>query len=463
VNAVRRATVTIAVARPDGEGGGSGFVITSDGVIATAAHVIRGAITATVRLAQGETFDVQGVIALDEARDFALLRIASFGLPTVVLGNSDSVEAAQRLLAFGAPLGLDATVSDGLLSSVRLDRGTRLFQVSIPVSPGSSGGPVATEDGRVIGLVVSGIQGGGAQNLNFALPINYLRGQIALASAKVPIPLAQVTYGPAAAAAGAERGLREAAGGDAPNRVNDSLGTDWRILDGVQIRSEEKRDQGIRLAQLTEYALARTPTGEPALERMSTFVVRQTENIWSGRDAVTWYQDNTRDVLGLDTARRMEHYWRRTPIGSQVAPGAMTVEIDGGKVVVDSGGSRRMGTVPQGTLPATLLGAVVAVLPDSLPRSVYIWFFNPSSSPIRAEPLRIDFGRTERIKIPVARAGTRCSLKTLEEDTEETTVDAVQMTATMGPERLSWPVLARRPHLRLEDAKCVRIPSSAQG
>jgi len=458
VNAVRSATVTIAVVRPDGEGAGSGFVITPDGVIATAAHVIRGASMATVRLARGETFEVQGIIVLDEPRDFALLRIASFGLPTVVLGNSDSVEAGQRLLAFGAPLGLEATVSDGLLSSARLDGGTRLFQISVPVSPGSSGGPVATDDGRVIGLVVSGIQGGGAQNLNFALPINYLRGQIALASTKMPIPLAQVTYGPAGVAA--LPGLREPAAGDVPTRVNDSLGADWRILDGVQLRSESKRDKGIRDATLTEYALSRTPQGEQALERTSTEVLSQTQDIFSGRHAVTWYHADTRTVLGLGTAQRIEYYWRRTPMNNQVAPGAGTVQIDGGKVTMDTAGTSRTGTVPRGTLPVTLLGAMVAVLPDSLPRSVYIWFFIPSnfSSTIKAEPVRIDFGQPTQIKIPLARAGTRCSLKTLEEDTKDTTVDAVQMTATIGPERLSWPVLARRPHFKVEDVKCVRMP-----
>src|SRR5438132_382371 len=85
VTAVRPATVSVT--RPDSQGIGSGFVITSDGVIATAAHVVRGATTASVRLPSGDSYDVQGIIAIDEARDFALLRIAGFGLPTVALGR----------------------------------------------------------------------------------------------------------------------------------------------------------------------------------------------------------------------------------------------------------------------------------------------------------------------------------------------------------------------------------------
>jgi len=152
VTSVRRATVTISVTRPDGDAFGSGFVVTSDGVIATAAHVVRGATTASVHLPSGETFDVQGMIAFDEARDYALLRIAGFGLSTVALGNSDSIPVGTHLFAFGAPLGFETTVSDGLLSASRLRDGTRIFQISIPVSPGSSGGPVATGDGRVVGM-----------------------------------------------------------------------------------------------------------------------------------------------------------------------------------------------------------------------------------------------------------------------------------------------------------------------
>jgi S1-C subfamily serine protease len=106
VSGVRRATVTISAVRPEGDVGGSGFVLTSEGLIATAAHIIRGATAATVRLTTGEAFDVQGIVVIDEARDFALLRIAGFGLATATLGNSDSVEVGRRLLAFGAPLGL---------------------------------------------------------------------------------------------------------------------------------------------------------------------------------------------------------------------------------------------------------------------------------------------------------------------------------------------------------------------
>ncbi len=458
IAAVRRATVTISATGPDSGRQGSAFLVTPDGVVATAAHVVHGATAAKVRLPSGETFDVQGVIVMDEARDYALLRIAGFGLPTVSLGNSDSVTVGTHLLALGAPLGFEATVSDGLLSATRLKGGTRLFQISIPISPGSSGGPVATDDGAVIGIVVATWKEEGAQNLNFALPINYLRGQIPLASGKTPTPFAQMSYQATAAvseAASAGAGTVAAA----PARVNDSLNIDWKILDGVQLRSERKREGGQRLTSLAEYSVSRTPQGEPTLERVTTDKAWQTGDIFSGRKGGTWYEDKSRTVLNLGGSGRIEFYWRRTPASNQVPAGAITITADGGVVTLDSGSTHRTGATPRGALPIALFGAAVASLPDSLPSSVYIWFLNPSTSPIRAEPVRIDFASPNRVRIPLARPGTHCSMDDEEENTEDVTVDVLQMTATVGADRLTSPVLAQRPHVRLEDAKCVRLPT----
>lgn len=191
IEAIRRATVTIEVTSAAGGSQGSGFLVSADGIVATAAHVIEGATGITVRLISGEEYQVAGLLVVDTVRDFALVRIAGFGLPTVSLGNSDSVSVGQPILAFGAPLGLAFTVSDGLLSSERLIDGNKLFQISAPTSPGSSGGPVTTSRGAVIGIVVSGIQSEGAENLNFALPINYVRGALAMTANQAPVPLAQ--------------------------------------------------------------------------------------------------------------------------------------------------------------------------------------------------------------------------------------------------------------------------------
>ena len=180
------ATVIIQTFGPDGEGRGhgSGFVTSSDGTIVTAAHVIEGATSATVRFQNDDELDVEGVIEVDWDKDFAIVRVAGFDLPTVGLGNVDDVSVGQRVIVIGAPMDptLAGTVSDGLVAAIRMSDGVRHIQISAPTSPGNSGGPVLTEQGQVIGLVVFGINAEGAENLNFALPINYVRGQLSLAA-----------------------------------------------------------------------------------------------------------------------------------------------------------------------------------------------------------------------------------------------------------------------------------------
>ena len=192
-----RSVVMIEVDRLDGPATGSGVIVDPTGVIATAAHVIAGASSARVRLSSGDVLKVEGVIEADADLDLALVRVAGFQLPAATLGNSDSLELGQRLIAISAPIGLQTTVTDGLLSAVRHDGNRKLLQISVPVSHGSSGGPVFTEEGAVVGLVVTGFRADVAENVNFALPINYARGKLALATSKAPTPLAQVIAMPA--------------------------------------------------------------------------------------------------------------------------------------------------------------------------------------------------------------------------------------------------------------------------
>jgi S1-C subfamily serine protease len=153
---------------------GSGFVVSNDGRIVTNYHVIRGAKQATVVTADGREFKDVELMAADPGHDLAVLRIGAHGLRALALGDSAIAKPGEHVVAIGHPLGLGNTVSDGLLSAVRVISPQRtLLQISAPISPGSSGGPVFNDRGEVIGISTLLISGG--QNLNFAVPINAVK------------------------------------------------------------------------------------------------------------------------------------------------------------------------------------------------------------------------------------------------------------------------------------------------
>jgi serine protease Do len=173
--------VTISVKGPLGEGGGTGFVIDSSGTIGTNYHVIDGATEIKVKLMDGTLAEEVEILAENEAQDLALLRIKTPKLPTpVVLGDSEKVTVGERAVSIGNPLGLEHTLTDGLISARRMLHGKRMIQMSTPVSPGNSGGPLFNLRGEVIGVSTGVYHGHSmlAQNLNLAMPINDLRAMI---------------------------------------------------------------------------------------------------------------------------------------------------------------------------------------------------------------------------------------------------------------------------------------------
>jgi hypothetical protein len=174
--------VCIQVALGEGEGGGTGFFIDDSGTIATNAHVIEGARSVKVKLFSGKWIDQVDLLTQDTGVDLALLRIkSSEKLKPVALGDSDGVTVGERIIAIGNPLGLEYTLTDGLVSSRRMLEGKPMIQMSVPVSPGNSGGPVINMHGQVIGVTTLQITGGmfgRAQNLNMAVPIKALRALI---------------------------------------------------------------------------------------------------------------------------------------------------------------------------------------------------------------------------------------------------------------------------------------------
>jgi len=165
---------------------GSGFVVSDDGRIVTNIHVIRDAKQATVVAADGREFKDVEVMAVDPAQDLAVLRIGAHGLKPLALGDSSTAKPGDHVVAIGHPLGLGNTVSDGLVSAIRAVTPQRtMLQISAPISPGSSGGPVFNDRGEVIGVSTLLITGG--QNLNFAVPVNAVKPLLAAAKG---VPLA---------------------------------------------------------------------------------------------------------------------------------------------------------------------------------------------------------------------------------------------------------------------------------
>lgn len=152
---------------------GSGFIFEASGKVFTNYHVIRGASRVTARMQDQSTHQVEYIVGFDMAHDVAALKLDTDALPAVHLGSASSVKAGDHVTVLGAPLGLESTLSDGIISAVREGGGSSrtLFQTSAPISHGSSGGPLFDDYGRVIGLAVATVEAG--ENLNFAVPIDF--------------------------------------------------------------------------------------------------------------------------------------------------------------------------------------------------------------------------------------------------------------------------------------------------
>jgi S1-C subfamily serine protease len=156
---------------------GSGFIVSKDGKVVTNLHVIRDMKTTKVQLADGKVFNSLSVLAVDERRDLAIIKVSGVNLTALPLGESDNVTVGEPVVVVGSPLGLDATVTAGILSAIRdSGDGYKLLQTDAAVNHGNSGGPLVNANGLAIGVVSSIVRSDSAQGLNFAVPINYVRG-----------------------------------------------------------------------------------------------------------------------------------------------------------------------------------------------------------------------------------------------------------------------------------------------
>jgi hypothetical protein len=183
--AVQRITPSVALVLA-GEGGsmqevGIGLIVKSDGVLLTTYHSVQGASSVQVQLKNGEIFDRVELVAYDERRDVAALRISGTGLPAVPVAGLADVRAGQEVYVLSHAPGLTWTVSPGNISGIKMadevpgaGQGYRLVQFTAPISPESSGGVLVDAQGRALGIAVGTLSGG--QNLNFAVPLESVLG-----------------------------------------------------------------------------------------------------------------------------------------------------------------------------------------------------------------------------------------------------------------------------------------------
>ncbi len=173
-------------------GAGSGFIVDSRGWILTNRHVVTGAATITVGLADGRTLPAQ-LYGLSSTNDLAIIRVDATGLPVAQLGDSLRLALGQSILVLGSPLGeYPGSVSSGVVSGLGraiditgVEHLSNLIQTDAAINPGNSGGPMVDLGGRVIGVAVATSQAAG---IAFGIPIEDARSIVALALAGLPIP-----------------------------------------------------------------------------------------------------------------------------------------------------------------------------------------------------------------------------------------------------------------------------------
>ncbi|HKD83586.1 MAG TPA: trypsin-like peptidase domain-containing protein [Terriglobales bacterium] len=149
---------------------GSGFLVSADGEIVTNYHVIKEAHSAIVKLSNGAFFPVSGVLATDSDKDLAIIKVNGKNLPFLTLGDINKLHVGDHVVAIGSPLGLEGTVSDGIVSALRDVDSEKWIQTTAPVSHGNSGGPLLDMNNHVVGVITWGVNLELGQNLNFAAP-----------------------------------------------------------------------------------------------------------------------------------------------------------------------------------------------------------------------------------------------------------------------------------------------------
>jgi S1-C subfamily serine protease len=164
---------------------GTGFFVRK-GEVASSLHVMDGATRGYAKLVgRKDVHDIEGVIAADQEQDLVVLKVSADSTPPLPLGDSDGVQVGDPVYLVGNPHGLEGTFAQGVVSGIREAGQERVLQVTAPISPGCSGGPVLDGRGEVVGLAAAMVRNG--QNLNFAISSNALRALLEMTGPSRPI------------------------------------------------------------------------------------------------------------------------------------------------------------------------------------------------------------------------------------------------------------------------------------
>jgi serine protease Do len=187
---------------PQQRGVGSGFVLSADGFVMTNAHVVDGADEVIVTLTDKREFKAR-IVGADRRTDVAVVKIEAAGLPTVKIGDVNTLKVGAWVMAIGAPFGLDNSVTAGIVSAKQRDTGDFLpmIQTDVAINPGNSGGPLINMRGEVVGInsqIYS--RSGGFMGISFAIPIDeairvsdQLRASGRVIRGKIGVTIAPVT------------------------------------------------------------------------------------------------------------------------------------------------------------------------------------------------------------------------------------------------------------------------------
>ncbi len=280
--AVLPSVVSILIEAGDESGSGSGFIVQSDGYILTNNHVAAPAANGgelTVVFDNGDEATAK-IVGRNTSYDLAVLKVAKKGLPTAVLGDSDQVKVGELVIAIGAPLGLNGTVTSGIISSlnrpVTAGRGGDLafinaVQTDAAINPGNSGGPLLDGAGRVIGVnsAIATLAGAlnaeaGSIGLGFAIPINSAKriAEEIIATGESSTPIIGVILTRAFSGEGAE--VSELTSGGPAEAAGIRVGDVITELNGRQVANSTELVVGIRSYDPGESVeVAITRNGQP--------------------------------------------------------------------------------------------------------------------------------------------------------------------------------------------------------